>query len=101
MREDILRPIWSYGKSVAARDLNDSRCAQVFNVKIGVFKQMLDLMESMSYSSDFFNEDMLDLMGEAQKKSASPKMTAVLEMKKPVSPAKKKQPGNAKPQPFR
>jgi hypothetical protein len=37
--------------------LNENKCALVFNEKIGVMKQILDVIESMSCSSDLFAED--------------------------------------------
>jgi len=63
--------------------LNENKCALVFNEKIGVMKQMLDVVESMNCSSDLFAEDFFGGMETVPKKSDGPTFKAARVPKKP------------------
>ena len=63
--------------------LNDSMCALTINEKIGVFRQMLDLMESMNDSPGIFDDEIFEVMEKVPKKSAGSKIPAAQGAKKP------------------
>ena len=93
-------PMWMTGfdlpENVDSDDLglNDNMCALTINEKIGVFRQMLDMMESMESMDDatgIFDNEIFEVMEKVPKKSAKPKIPA-------AQGAKKKRPSTKNPQ---
>ena len=86
-------PMWMTGFNLSdivepeELGLNENKCALVYNEKIGVMKQMLDVVESMRCSSDLFMEDFFGGM-EPEKKPAGPKPRKAQAAKKSRAPAK-------------
>jgi hypothetical protein len=70
--------------------LSENKCALVLNEKIGVFRQMVGLMDDMEAYSDDFEDEIFDMMEAAGKKADKPKVPTAAGAKKPRLPAKNK-----------
>jgi hypothetical protein len=73
---------------------NENKCALVFNEKLGVMKQMLDRIDSVSCTSDFIREDFFGGMEPGTKKSNGSKLQTTRAAKKPRTPANPPGKGN-------